>query len=214
MIHKKDIDESIEPNVGDHSLSTVPQQTALTRPFKGVDIEGLESIPMNMVAVPYVRLIQPTSQKTEDSRGKETMPGNFLFNDTQKAVGEINCVLLRAKHEMVEFEQTDGQLVTKPRVSVLGYDLDSDKIFVLSLSATSFSSFGKLIAKFKDLKVDKTYRFSLSLTSVKQENKKGKYWTVDFKIEKELKDKDLQEMEKAAQEYGVVLDRQTIADEE
>lgn len=209
----------------EHTLSTGMENRAIASPnaFKGVSIEGLESVPASMEAVPFVRLVQPTSQKTQMANGKEALVGSFLFNDTQEAYNELEFVLLRAKHEFIKVDKKTGQFVTdefegetllKPRVSILGIVVDLEKLFILSLSATSFSSFGKLIAKLKAINADKSYRFLISATSEKQENNKGKYYIVNFKLGQELDTETLMEMEKKALEYGVVLDRQFIPEEE
>ncbi len=212
-------------NIGQSSLSTVPKthEVAVSEQFKGVNIGGLESIPASMVAVPYCRLIQPTSKKTiQSSNGQDARLGSFFFNDIQESVPELNFVLLRAKHELKQVDK-DGQFVTpdyigelgkpKPVVSILGITTDTDKLFILSISATSFSSFGKLIAKLKSLQIDKTWRFSFKATSEKMENAKGKFYVVNFEIGEELKDTQSEQMQKTAQEYGVVLDRQVYEEE-
>lgn len=218
---EESIDQS-ERNIGEHSLSTSPKELSVAGQFRGVDIEGLESVPMSMVAVPFCRLIQPTSKKTERSDGKEATQGSFFFNDIQEEVASLHFVLLRAKHEMKRVDldgnyvgpDYDGPTKPKPQVSILGITTDTNKLFVLSLSSTSFSSFGKMIAKFKSLQVDKTWRFALEATSEKMENKKGKYYIVNFRIDGELDKDEITQMSKVASEYGVVLDRQITEEEE
>lgn len=208
-----------ESNVSnEHALSTTTTTTkALTTPIKSVGIAGMEEIPTSLMAIPYCRLIQPTSKKTETTEGRDAVPGNFLFNDTQREVGELSFVLLRAKHEVKRADldgnyvdaSYEGVTVPKQQVSILGITTDeTEKLFILSLSLTSFSGFGRLIAKFKELHVDKTWRFRLKATSEKQENKKGKYFVAKFQIEEELEGEALQHMEEKALEYGLALDRQ------
>jgi len=217
--------EEWENNIStEHTLSTLSADTQITTPggFRGVDIDGLNDIPSSMIAVPYLRLIQPSSKKTEMADGKETPWGQFLFSDTQNAFETLNFVLLRAKHELKKVdangmyvgEDYAGPTRSKAQVTILGITTDTDRLFILSLSVTSFSSFGKLIAKFKNLQVDKSYRFELNLSSEKIENDKGKFAIVNFKINKELDKKELEQMQKVAFEYGLVLDRQEIVGEE
>lgn len=225
---KQQMNEAIEEvkgsNIGDSALSTVPkeQEIAVHGQFKGVNIQGLESIPASMVAVPYCRLIQPTSKKTELANGQEAPLGSFFFNDIQESVPMLNFVLLRAKHELKRVDK-DGQFVqddyvgvtsTKPVVSILGITTDTNKLFILSLSATSFSSFGKLIAKLKGLAIDKTWRFKFTAESEKTENAKGKFYIINFNIDKELSEKEREAMGQIASEYGVVLDRQNYAEDQ
>lgn len=237
MVNKKEeklIEESleetasepeIESNISEeHSMTTVDSRQGALAPqnhVRGVDIEGLESVPTSMIAVPFVRLVQPSSKKLEMDNGKEAQPGSYLFNDTQKAVDELKFVLLRAKHEWRTVDE-NGNFVGKDyvgrtkqtqRVSILGITTDTNKLFILSLSITSFSAFGKLIAKFKEMGLDKTYRFQLSLSSEKVENDKGKFYVANFKIGDELEPEMLVEMQKKVGEYGLVLDREFVEEE-
>lgn len=212
-----------EENIGDHSLSTVPLNTGIAVPtnFRGIDIEGLQDIPASMIAVPYLRLIQPSSKKTETADGQETPWGKFLFSDTQESEDTLNFVLLRAKHEYKlvaangKFVTADytGETKSKPQVSILGITTGTNKIFILSLSSTSFSSFGKLMAKLKAMQVKKSYQFEIKMTSEKTENDKGKYAIVNFMIGKEISGEDLARMAKVAFEYGLVLDRQSVEED-
>jgi len=211
--------------IGDSQLSTIPK-TALAQPTKGVDIEGFEGIPASMVAVPFCRMIQPTSKRTELADGSEAPQGSFLFNDVQEYVEELNFVLLRAKHEMKAIDENgqfvfgdyEGETFRKPVVSILGITTENCKIpgklFILSLSTTSFTAFGKLIAKFKGSKIDKSYRFELTAKTIKTENKKGKFYVLDISIGAEVTPENLATIAKLAADYGVVLDREIYQDQE
>lgn len=216
------IDETLA-NIGESSLSTVPKETALTTPggFRGVNIEGFEAIPASMVAVPYCRLVQPSSKNTTLADGSEATAGHFLFNDIQETTPQLDFCLLRAKHEM-KWVNKDGNFVTpeaedkdhqKAVVSILGITLDTDKLFVLSLSATSFTAFGKLLAKFKALKVTQSFTYRIVASTCKTENKKGKFYVIDFTLEDKLEADEVTKMSTIACEYGVVLDRQIESDE-
>jgi hypothetical protein len=218
--------ESIaQPNISEeHSMQTVPvnQSVSINGAFRGMNIKGLESIPASMVAVPYCRIIQPTSKNTTLKDGKEATPGYFMFNDIQTEVEELKFVLLRAKVDIKRVDE-DGNFVandfvgiTKPKqvLSILGITTDTNKLFVLSLSVTSFTSWGKLMAQLKEMEVDCSYRFQISAKTEKKENKKGKYYVVSFIVGTELDKNALIEMETKASEYGVVLDREILIEEE
>src|SRR5258708_28267044 len=99
-----------------------------------------------MIALSFVRLVQTSYKNLSLSDGSEAASGMFFFNDTQEAFLQLKFVLLRAKHEMKLVDE-DGQFVApdyegktklKPRVSILGVTTDTDKLFILSLSPTSF----------------------------------------------------------------------------
>jgi len=212
-----------QPNLSnEHSMQTIPVNQTVGMAFKGMNIKGLESIPASIVAVPYCRIIQPTSKNTTLKNGKEAIAGNFMFNDIQTEVGELKFVLLRAKIDIKRVDE-DGNFVnadfvgvTKPKqvLSILGITTDTNKLFILSLSVTSFTSWGKLMAQFKEMQVDSSYRFQISATTEKKENKKGKYYVVSFVVGEELDKGALAEMENKASEYGVVLDRELPVEEE
>src|ERR1700719_2536800 len=186
---EKEMADSVD-NIGESTLSTVPKEQAVTLSgqYKGVSIEGMEDIPVSMIALPYVRLIQPSSKNTTLDNGKEAPAGTFLFNDTQEYFTSLKFILLRAKHEMKKVDEK-GNFVTpdyvgktqlKPRVAILGITTDSDRLFITSLSPTSFSPLGKLIAKFKALQITKSWMFELTMTAEKTENQKGKYYVANF----------------------------------
>lgn len=207
----------------EHSLQTTPMDTALASPgaFKGIDIEGLESISVSMVSVPFCRVIQPTSKKTTLKNGKEATAGNFMFNDIQEETGKLNFVLLRAKYEMVKVDESgnyamsdyEGETREKPIVKLLGITLDTDKLFILTITSTSFSNWGRLLAQMKGIQLDKSYRMGITATTEKRENKKGKYYVVIFQLEKELSKEQFENASKTALEYNVVLDKQIVPEE-
>ena len=78
----------------------------------------------------------------------------------------------------------------------------------------TIEEFGKLISKLKSLHLDKSYRVEIKATSEKQENLKGKYYIVNFSIGAELTGEKLKQAEKTAFEYGLVLDREIVPEEE
>lgn len=179
---------------------------SLTIHGKGIDIEGLEDIPMSIMTIPFVRLVQPTSTNIEVD-GKDAAPGTFYFNDLQTAEEELEFVMLRAKQSMVQFERDGVMQPPQPRIYILGITRNTGKLFIFSLSVTSFSNFGKYIAKLKNDNIDKVWRFALIAKSQKKENSKGKYYVADFDLSEEITDKELEKYEQKAMEYGLVLDR-------
>lgn len=222
MNNQQEIEESLnDSNIGDNSLQTSNNSMALPNQFKGIEIEGLEGVPASMVAVPYCRLIQPSSKNTTLNNGKEATQGYFMFNDIQEEVPELNFALLRAKADIAFVDDKgnyvdsgyEGEKKQKQLLRMLGVTLDTNKLFILTLTSTSFSNWGKLLAHFKAIKLDKTYRYGIKATTLKTENKKGKYYVVDFKLGEELDEDKMTELSKIALEYGVVLDRQVEAEE-
>lgn len=216
---QKDIDKELEKSTTenitkDHSLTTEIRPTLATA-FRGVDIEGMEGVPAGL-GIPYVRLVQPTSQHAENEKGDDAPVGSFLFSDTKLAVPELNFVLLGAKTVIAKFmreEKGEMKEVVTNKLRILGMTIDEDKLFTLSLSPTSFGAFGGVISQFKALQAKKSWQFVLSATSRKRENAKGKFSVIDFKIGEEIKGKNLTECEQKAREYVGALD-QAITEEE
>lgn len=228
MLDKKDeqeINESLtEGNItNEHSLSTTQQDNALVDPtaFKGVDIEGLQEVPSNMQAVPYVRLVQPSSKNIVTDKGEEAKSGTYLFNDTQIAVEELYFVILRAKPELKPVDR-DGKFIfdnttpvagEKQQLSILGYDPTGEKLFILSLTKSSFSNFGKYIAKLKSMKVKRTWEYMIKATSSYKENDKGKFYVAEFNLDLKLNDTEVEKIGKIAYQYGMLLDQRIVDDE-
>jgi hypothetical protein len=219
---KEAVDEAEGNLSSEHSLRTTSTgSVAMPGQFKGMGIAGLENIPASMVSIPYCRLVQPTSKNTTLANGKDAMPGNFMFNDIQKEVGELNFVMFQARVDLKLVDENGnfvspdykGNTNKKQVLSILGITTDTNKLFILSLSVTSFTTWGKLMAQFKEINLDKSWRFEINATSEKRENDKGKYYVVNFKIGDELKGERLAEMEKTAHEYGAVLDREAPVEE-
>lgn len=187
---------------------------ALANPNLGIDIQGLEEVPVTLIPIPFVKLVQPTSTKTTLADGKsEAQAGTFFFTDTQVSVNELNFVLLKAKHGNQTYER-DGQKVSSPRLMVLGVSRENKKLFILPLSVMSFSNFGKLVAKLKDNNIKSTWRFEITATTEKQENQKGKYYTANFQIGEELEEQEYLAMEGLANQYGIALNRNEVVEEE
>ena len=185
--------------------------TSLTTP-NSLHIQGLEGLPTSIIPVPYVRLVQPSSKNTEISDGVEAKPGNFLFNDTKQEVESLSFVLLRAKHGQVQFER-DGELVTTSKIAILGVT-DNRKLFILSLSPTSFSNFGQLIAQLKEKDITASWLYEILATSEKKENEKGKFYVVKFGIKNKLEETELAEMEELAKNYTSVPERRESEEKE
>ncbi len=205
-----------ESNISkEHKLTVQTSKQALASkdiPQGQSDVEGIDNSAMSLIKVPWLRLIQPTSMKTEDSKGKESMPGTYLMSDSLKNYEELNFVILRAKRSIKEFER-DGIKTPSQRLDILGITIPENKLFILSLSVTSFSNWGRLMSQFKDMHLDKSWRFSVRLNSEKVENDKGKFYIADFKLGDELEKELITEMQNKALEYGLVLDREFIEEE-
>jgi hypothetical protein len=200
------------------AVAVASQRRELAGPMRGFNIEGLQDVDVSILAVPFVRLVQPTSKKIELTNGKDAEVGSYYFNDLQEAYASLDFVMLRAKQQVKEFDRevTDekGQKKTikvpTRQLAVLAINLEKKKLFVLTLSISSFSNFGRLIAKFKDQKISAVWEYELEAFSAKKENDKGKFYVADFKIGRKLSEEELEEMAQIYGEYGGVLEREDI----
>jgi len=170
------------------------------------DIKGLEDIPISMMPVPWVRLVQPTSQKVDMADGKDASVGSFYFSDTKTSVDKLDFIMLRAKIGSISFER-DGKMQDVSKLAILGMILDNKKIFVLSLPVTSFGSFSVLIALMKEQNLEKTWEYVISLTSEKRENDRGKFYVAKFNLGQKVEPDLIAELEEKYHQYGSVLDR-------
>lgn len=169
-------------------------------------IEGLEDVPTSIMPIPFLRLVQPTSQKVTTAKGKDAEGGSFYFNDIQTSVESIEFALIKAKYGMQTFER-DGEMQESVKLAILGQTLDSNKLFVITLSVMSFTNFGSLVAKMKEAGITKTWEHKITMFSEKQENDKGKYFTAKFELGEKLTDEQIAELEGKYHQYGMVLDR-------
>ena len=195
-IVKKDVDQALTSFVGIN------------------DIEGLEEVAANTIPLPFCRLVQPTSTKIALSDGKDAAAGTFFFNDTQTVEEELNICILKAKHSDMTFER-DGMQVPVKKLGILAVDMNNlNKIFILSLSVMSFTSFGSLIAKIRaDQQVSaddakaKVRDYVIKVTSEKQENDKGKYYIAKFEIVEKVAKDHKEKMDDLYQKYINSLER-------
>lgn len=209
-------------NISDeHHLTTALKPASLANVTQGIAIKGLEGIPSSMIALPYVRLIQPSSKNATMKDGKEAPFGSFLFGDTLEAYDELDFVMFGAKKEFKKIDMSgnfvapdyQGEFKTKQQVSILGMTIGEEKVFILSLSPTSFTHWGQLMAQFVALQVDVSWRFPITVTATKTENEKGKYAVANFTIGKEITGEAFQVIEEKALRYGASLNREEIVED-
>lgn len=189
------------------------QNSLIDRSDFGIGIEGLQDVPTAMIPVPFMKLVQGTSKNIELENGEDAPVGSFYLTDLQVAFKDLTFVMLRVKHQVIDFErEIDGQMKMVPtkQLLILGMDLDTEKLFILTLSVMSFSNFGRLIAKFKDQKVNAVWQYQVHVTSEKMENKKGKFQIANFQIGEKLTEDQIAKMQEKYGQYGGVIDREDL----
>jgi len=211
---EESLDENFTSQAEDSALAKV-QNREISLRTPGLNIQGLEDVPASIVPVPFVRLIQYMSKnidlyKALPNGDTEAPEGTFYFNDNQECFSRLSFVLIRAKHQITDFEREEnGKMVVKPtkQVLALGITTDTKKLFILAISVSSFSNFGRLINRFKEAGISKTWEYEVVATASKKENDKGKFWVQDFELGDKLDPEQIEEMSKVYGEWGGVLDR-------
>ena len=204
---KESIDETLSK---EHSLSVQKKKNMMNYPTVG--IAGMEDLPASMIALPYVKLVQKSSSKTILTDGKDATPGTYYFTDTQEAVKELNFVILRSKVVTREFVQNEEVRKVTQLIS-LCIAGDLKKLFILVLPITSFTSWGKLIAKMKNLGIKSAWENIVVAKSEKRENAKGQFFVADLQLGEKLNKERENEMAEKYGEYGGVLERRDVMDE-
>ncbi|MBI5357020.1 hypothetical protein HZB78_05450 [Candidatus Collierbacteria bacterium] len=184
---------------------------------KGVNIVGLEEVPASIVPLPFYKMVQPMSTKVTLAAGGEAQTGTFFMGDSGQSVSSLRFALLRAKRQLRDYTDKDGNSVRKTTMGLLGIKLEGFNPFIMSLAVTSFSGFGKLIKQLKDKKAKYAWEYPIMATAVKVETQKEidgrlqtvKYWVVNFQVEEEPLDEAGQAILRGAyEEYAASLDRQ------
>lgn len=185
----------------------------LAKPQATIGIPGLENIPMSILPIPFVKLVHGTSRNVFLKDGKKANPGTFYHTDTKEVEDEINFALIQSKFQkrMVENQKT-GKMELKEFLNILGYDLVSKDLFIISLSALSaWRTFGMLMAQVRKAKLTASWEFYTTLKAVVVTSNGNEFQAPEFQLGERIASEDMQKAEKAYQEYGSVLDK-TIDD--
>lgn len=195
---------------------------------EGVDktmrVTGLEDVPTSMIPVPFYKLVQPGSTNVTLSDGKtDATPGTFYMGDSGKATDELKFLLLRAKRQKREFKGENGQLQQSVNMGVLGLNLDRMQPFILGVSVSSFSRFGRLMSQIKERKMENAWDYPIIATTEKREEVKQtptgmqtvKYWVINFDLtDEKLSEEDLAQAKENYFEFASSLDRYNQEDSE
>ena len=177
-----------------------------------VNIEGMQDLPASMIALPYCKLVQKSSSKTILTDGKDATPGTYYFTDTQESVETLEFVILRSKVVEREFIQ-DEETRKVTQLMSLCITGDMKKLFILLFPLTSFTSWGKLIAKFKAMEVKSAWEYLVTAKSDKRTNSKGQFFVANIQMGAKLTDDQQGLMAEKYGEYGGVLERRDLVEQ-
>jgi len=184
-------------------------QSSLAAQNAGVGIGGLEGIDPSTMPIPFVRLVQPTSKKIATAEGEDAANATYYFGDTKESIKELTCVILKGKHGPKTFpDPKTGEKKTKTVLALLCVLPDEDnKLFILSLSATSFGAFGSLVAMLKKQKVMNVWEVKVKMTAHMTENELGKYAVADFAIAGPLDGEQVAKMSELYDKYEKAVEK-------
>lgn len=185
---------------------------ALARPIvtTGLGIRGLEDEDPSILPIPFVRVVQGQSKDTKMKDGKDAPEGHFFFNDTREAVETLTFCLLKSKVIVVNFER-DGEIKPTTQRKILGVTMDTKKVFMLTISIGSFANYGRLVAEMKTNKITDAWSHMITAKTVKTENEKGKFYTVEFTLGEELTKEDKEEMGLSFEQFKNIFEKKEEA---
>lgn len=200
------------------SPATIEHHDQITPIKHYSSIQGLEEVSTDIIPLPFYKLVQPGSTNIRISEdGQDANPGQFYQADTGSAVDELKVGMVRVKRVVKVFKGKKSV-----SLGVLGVNLETMTPFLMNISVTSFSNFGRMMNNLTQRKIDAVWKYPITLTSTKVETKKEidgqlqmvKYWVMDFDIGPEaFNEEELDIMHTVLNEYAGTLDRDTLDEE-
>lgn len=178
-------------------------------------IKGLEEVTTDIIPVPYYKLVQPGSTGIRLEDGQDAECGQFYMGDTGTAADNLRVGIVRAKRMVKVFK---GKRTVS--LGILGVNLETMTPFLMNISSTNFSNFGRMMNILNQRKIDAIWKFPVNLISgddfkvetdkiIDGEKRKVKYWTMDFQVEEEgFNEEDLEIMMTVLNEYAGTLDKE------
>lgn len=193
----------------DHSMTVAKPAGAITGPQTGIGIRGMEDIPPNMIVLPYAKIVQPSSRKTQLADGSEAPVGNFYFTDIQESHPELDFVILKATVQDREFPDPDkpGTMQKKTQLYALIYLPEKMQLRILIISRSGFTPWGRLIARMKNDDIRDAWEYVIHANTILTVNEKGKFYVPSFQLDRKLEVAELEQMEQLYGQYYGALDR-------
>ena len=175
-------------------------------------IKGLEEVGTDIIPLPFYKLVQPGSTNIAiNAEGEDAEPGQFYQADSGTAVDTLRVGIVRAKRMVKEFK---GKKTVS--LGILGVNLEVMTPFLMNISVSSFSNFGRMMNNLTQRKIDAIWKYPITLSSAKVETKKEidgelqmvKFWVMDFEVaEKPFDKEELEVMQMVLRDYSGTLDR-------
>jgi len=178
-------------------------------------IKGLEEVPTDIIPLPFYKLVQPGSTNIQvNDDGEDAEPGQFYQGDSGSATDTLRVGIVRAKRVVKMYK---GKRNTS--LGILGVNLETMTPFLMNISVSSFSNFGRMMNTLTQSKIDAIWKQAVTLSSTKVETKKEidgelqmvKFWVMDFVVdEKPFNEGDLETMQMVLRDYSGTLDREEV----
>jgi len=152
-----------------------------------IGIAGLVGFDTSDLPIPFVKLVQPVSQKIELASGEDAKPGTFYFSKNKTAKTKLDIVVLFAKKDTVIWEEGgEPQKVYK----LLCIEKGKIDPFKMTVSGTAMWEWRSLLGLIYDVKAPHIWDYLIHVTSEQKSGDKGKWYSPKFKLGEELSDGD------------------------
>lgn len=215
---KSDIKLEDDAEIFNTPVVQVEHHSELTRHHSM--IQGLEEVPTSIIPLPFYKLVQPGSTNIRLEDGTDADTGEFYMGDTGTSANEIKVGIVRVKRMVKEFKGKKSV-----SLGMLGVNLETMTPFIMNVSSTNFSNFGRFMNVLNQKKIDAVWKYPVKLVSgdeYKVETKKNidgnmqmvKYWTMDFQlVDEPFNESDLKTMSMVLNEYSGTLDRDIVEED-
>jgi len=186
------------------NTALVPVGSLVIAPSNGIHIAGFEHLDQREdMALPYLRVVQPTSTQAELMSGGDAKPGQFYDTALRVAHNELLFAILAVqKFSVVWQDGKDPQLM----YLILGADQHLEP-FVLKVSGTSVFSLKSLITSVARLGSPAAWHYRVrAVTEKRESNKDGqprKWFSIRFYIMDETTEEERTALQELAEQLSI-----------
>ena len=183
------------------NTALVPVGSTLVVPSKRLHTAGFDGLDESDQAIPYIRVVQPTSTECKLMDGSDAKAGQFYDTALMKAHNELQfAVLSVAKFDVTWQEDKEPQRI----YLLLCADRDYFP-FVLKVSGTSVFALKQLITSITRTGVAASWYFWVRAITEKRESTKDgqprKWYSIRFYIVGEVDEHELQICAEMTEQY-------------
>lgn len=206
---KQDIVEAAKETFENKEISVRADTSEITNvtPQATMDVEGLEDVPMNMVPLPIVKLVHPTTKDAKDKDGKPVPMGYYLDTQSKVAYEQYEFYILRAKPIKMQFKdpKTGEPQAPKDTFLVLGAEKTTKKVFMMRIAGGGFWNFRGLLGVIKGSGMKAVWEASVIASSEEREGDYGTYRSPIFSLGSKASEDEMAELRSIYEQYGASL---------